>query len=139
MLILIMLIVVTVLFVVFAYVADDRGHDAVCFILIIASIAAFVFTLVFGTDAIASRISIEADTLALEQTYKDLNYQVENGMYDNENEVGKKQLADQVMEWNSDLAKNKALHHSVWVSAMYPIDYDKFDFIPIEKLNTKSK
>ena len=55
-------------------------------------------------------------------------------MYNNVNEVGKKQLMDQVTKWNSDLVALKLQHNSFWINWFYPIDYDQFEFIPIEMI-----
>jgi hypothetical protein len=68
------------------------------------------------------------------QTYDSLVHQVESGMYNNDNEYGKKELANQVQEWNEDLAEGKALQKNFWVGIFYPNIYDEFEFIPIENL-----
>ena len=77
---------------------------------------------------------IDAETASYNEQYKSLMYQIENGMYNNVNEVGKKQLMDQVTKWNSDLVALKLQHNSFWINWFYPIDYDQFEFIPIEMI-----
>ena len=68
------------------------------------------------------------------QRYDSLTHQVESGMYNNDNEYGKKELANQVQEWNEDLAKGKALQKDFWVGIFYPNVYDEFEFIPLDNL-----
>lgn len=45
-------------------------------------------------------------------------------------DYGNKQLADQITEWNEDLAGIKAGRANPWVSWYY-MDLDEFDFIPL--------
>jgi len=68
------------------------------------------------------------------QRYDSLMHQVESGMYNNDNEYGKKELANQVQEWNEDLAEGKALQKNFWVGIFYPNVYDEFEFIPLDNL-----
>ena len=70
----------------------------------------------------------------MQKKYDSLYYQASTGMYDNANDVGKEGLAEQITKWNSTLARGKSMKHNVWVSALYPIDYDKFEEIPLSLL-----
>lgn len=69
---------------------------------------------------------------ACKQRYNSLVYQLENNLYDNDNDLGKKELYNQIQEWNEDLAKGKALQNDFWLGAFYPDVYDQFDFIDLE-------
>lgn len=85
--------------------------------------------------AIKAPISAPADRMANEQRYAAIIYQVESGMYDNLTENGKRELAEQVREWNEDLARYKALQRNIWVGVFVPNIYDDFEYIPINKLS----
>ena len=65
-------------------------------------------------------------------TYESLSYQVESNMYDNDNDIGKKELMDQVTEYNANVQKNKALQRNFWVGIFYPDIWDQFETIPLE-------
>lgn len=69
---------------------------------------------------------------ACKQRYNSLVYQLENNLYDNDNDLGKKELYNQIQYWNEDLAKGKALQNDFWLGAFYPDVYDQFDFIDLE-------
>ena len=68
------------------------------------------------------------------QRYDSLVHQAESGMYDNDNDFGKKELANQIQEWNEDLAVGKTYQHNFWVGVFYPNVYDEFEYIPMEVL-----
>lgn len=69
---------------------------------------------------------------ACKQRYNSLVYQLENNLYDNDNDLGKKELYDQIQYWNEDLAKGKALQNDFWLGAFYPDVYDQFNFIELK-------
>lgn len=82
--------------------------------------------------AICNNIGIEGKIASCHQRYDSLTYQLENNLYDNDNDLGKKELYDQIQAWNEDLAEGKAMQHDIWVGAFYPNIYDEFDFIELE-------
>ena len=94
-------------------------------IAVIAGIA-FVIMLIF---VIVNNVGVEASIEANKQRYESLIYQAENNLYENDNDLGKKELANQIQEWNEDLASGKALHDEFWVGSFYADIYDEFDFI----------
>lgn len=68
--------------------------------------------------------------LAQNQAIRDgLVYQFENNMYDNDNDLGKKELYNQIVEWNSDLAFGKAWTHNPWFGIFWSDAYDDLEFI----------
>ena len=50
-------------------------------------------------------------------------------MYDNDNEIGKKELMNQIQEWNEDLAWYKANQKDFWIGIFIPNVFDQFEFI----------
>lgn len=78
-----------------------------------------------------SNVSAKPEIEANKQRYDSLIYQAENSLYENDNDVGKKDLANQIQEWNEDLAINKALQNDFWVGIFIPDIYDEFEFIPM--------
>ena len=55
----------------------------------------------------------------------------ENNLYDNDNDIGKKELMDEIHEWNGNLAYCKKIQRNFWVGIYYPNVYDNFEFIPL--------
>jgi len=68
------------------------------------------------------------------ERYKSLTYQASQNLYDNDNDLGKKELADEITKWNEDLARHKALEHNFWIGVFYPNIYDDLECIPIDLL-----
>lgn len=66
--------------------------------------------------------------------YASLVCQAEAGLYENDNDIGLKELANQITEWNEELAKGKTYQNNIWLGAFYPDVYDQFEFIPMEIL-----
>ena len=93
----------------------------------VAGIAAAIMLIVI----IVNNVGVEAKIEANKQRYDSLVYQAENNLYENDNDLGKKDLVNQIQEWNEDLAKGKVLQDDFWIGIFYADIYDEFDFIPM--------
>ena len=93
----------------------------------VSGIAATIMLIVI----IVNNVGVEAKIEASKQRYDSLVYQAENNLYENDNDLGKKELVNQIQEWNEDLAKGKSLQDDFWVGIFYADIYDEFDFIPM--------
>ncbi len=95
-----------------------------------AFIVLSVLALLTSTALIATnRIGAEAKAMELKERYNSLVYQLENELYDNDNDVGKKELYDEIREWNEDLAYYKNVQNDFWIGIYYSKIYDRFEFI----------
>lgn len=90
-----------------------------------------IFTIMI-TTAILNNLGIQGQIAKNEQRYESLVYQLENNLYDNDNDIGKKELYNQIQKWNEDLANGKAMQHDIWVGVFYPNIYDHFEFIELK-------
>ena len=97
----------------------------------VAGIAAAIMLIVI----IVNNVGVEAKIEANKQRYDSLVYQAENNLYENDNDLGKKDLVNQIQEWNEDLAEGKVLQDDFWVGIFYADIYDEFDFIPMTVLD----
>lgn len=99
------------------------------------AIIAVTFTLIallISTAELASvYIGADASVAKWETQYESLTYQLENNLYDNDNDIGKKELMDEIREWNEDLAYCKKIQRNFWVGIYYPNVYDNLEFIPL--------
>lgn len=91
---------------------------------VIVTVMLFIMSLQYLT--VPGQIAVQ------KATYESLSYQVESNMYDNDNDIGKKELMDQVTEYNVDVQKHKALQRNFWVGIFYPDIWDQFETIPLE-------
>ena len=96
----------------------------------IVGITCLIVTLIMSICIIDAHVSAEAAVAVNEKRYESLVYQYENNIYDNDNDVvGKKQLFDEIQEWNEDLARYKVKQNNFWVGIFYADIFDQFEFI----------
>lgn len=96
------------------------------------AVALTLIALFISTIGLASvYIGADASVAKWETQYESLTYQLENNLYDNDNDIGKKELMDEIREWNEDLAYCKKIQRNFWVGIYYPNVYDNLEFIPL--------
>lgn len=78
-------------------------------------------------------IGIDGDVERNQIRYDSLMYQYENCLYDNDNDVGKKELMSEIQNWNEDLAWGKTMQRNPWIGIYIPNVYDQFDFIELHE------
>lgn len=78
---------------------------------------------------VGSHSTAEALISTNNERYKALVYQLENNLYDNDNDLGKKELYNEIKDWNEDLAYYQSIQDNFWIGIYYPNMYDQFKFI----------
>lgn len=78
-------------------------------------------------------IGLDGDVKSNQVRYDSLMYQYENCLYDNDNDVGKKELMSEIQSWNEDLAWHKTMQRNPWIGIYIPNVYDQFDFIELHE------
>lgn len=130
----ILVFVAFVFFGVLAYFLLDRYESGVAFgfiSTILSAVLGIVAIIMIIQMAIANS-GVQGKIAANQQRYDSLVYQLENNMYDNDNELGKKELYNQIQSWNEDLAKGKALQYDIWIGVFWPDMYDQFEYIELK-------
>lgn len=134
-----MLFVVTVgigvLALVLAIVLDDTygWREGISIACVISSILAWFAAVIMIFIIAVNNLGAQGAIAGNQQRYESLMYQLNNDLYDNDNDLGKKDLYNQIQEWNEDLAIGKAMQNDFWVGIFYPDIYDQFEFIELEK------
>ena len=82
---------------------------------------------------IFSYAGVDAQVASNQQIYESLTYQLENNLYDNDNDLGKKELYNQIQEWNKDLAYYQEIQDDFWLGIYYPDIFDQFEFIELPR------
>lgn len=110
------------------YTDEMSGWHLLATIAVVLTLIA----LLISTIGLASvYINADASVAKWETQYESLTYQLENNLYDNDNDIGKKELMDEICKWNEDLAYCKEIQRNFWVGIYYPNVYDNLEFIPL--------
>ena len=94
----------------------------------ISLIAAIIMLMVI----IVENTNVDAYVAENQMRYEMLVYQYENDIYDNDNDLGKRDLMEDIQKWNEDLAYNRKAQDDFWVGIFYPNVYDQFEFIELK-------
>ena len=112
-------------------IVGAQDYDIECLEGIGGTLTIFMSVVIIASGVVLSTtyIGVDADLAQYQQEYKSLTYQLENNVYDNDNDIGKKELYEQVQKWNENLARGKSLQDNFWVGIYYPDIYDQLEFI----------
>ena len=110
------------------YILSDGWSDAPIFALIIVAVLLAISLSFFA----CCHIGVKGDVARYTARYESLVYQYENNLYDNDNDVGKRELMADIELWNSDLAYKKTMQRNFWVGVYIPNIYDQFKYIELK-------
>lgn len=97
------------------------------FMSIVTGFTALVMLIVI----IANHVGIDAKIDRCETRYEMLTCQYESDIYENDNDLGKRELIVDIQEWNEDLAYRKNIQRDLWLGIFHPNIYDQFEFIEL--------
>ena len=129
------LLAISVFFLVLYYKKWDNypyNKDWIEVVSMFVSVASGLVVLIMSIFVIIANVGVEGKIASNEQRYESLVYQVENEVYENDNDLGKYDLYNQVREWNEDLAEGKAMQNDFWFGIFYPDIFDEFEFIELK-------
>ena len=107
----------------------DGAWDAINIISLLLTITAFVLSIVLGGISIIARAGADAYLASMQEKRSALVYQLENDIYDNDNDLGKKELYSEITEYNCDVAEGKIKQNNIWVYNLYCNVYDELELI----------
>ena len=114
-----------------AVYVEKRFYDYSVPFLMIASVG-FIVAIIMLIVIIVKNTNVDAYVAENQMRYEMLVYQYENNLYDNDNDLGKRDLMEDIQEWNEDLAYYRKAQDDFWVGIFHPNVYDQFEFIELK-------
>ena len=111
-------------FVLFTYDLENLGIaiSAIGIFGIIASVVVLAINYI-GIDGYIARMNTRYETLV---------YQYENDIYDNDNDLGKRELMVDIQNWNEDLSSRRERQRDFWIGIYIPNIYEQFEYIELK-------
>lgn len=111
-------------FVLFTYDLENLGItvSVIGIFGIIASVVVLAINYI-GIDGYIARMNTRYETLV---------YQYENDIYDNDNDLGKRELMVDIQNWNEDLSSRRERQRDFWIGIYIPNIYDQFEYIELK-------
>lgn len=122
--------ILVVSLVIFGKIFDSDIISGLCTSLsVLAFIAVIVSLIIMG----ANHINVDGYVAKMNTRYDILVYQYENNIYDNDNDLGKRELMVDIQNWNENLANRREKQDDFWVGIYIPNIYDQFKFIQLDR------
>ena len=106
--------------------------DVITSISIALSVLFFIVSAVLGVIAVSASVGSESRLASMQEKRNALVYQLENDLYNNDNDLGKKELYSEIAEYNCDVAKGKIMQNNIWVYNLYSDVYDDLELIEFD-------
>ena len=103
--------------------------DAINVISIVLAILFGASSAILGAIAVSASVGSESYLASMQEKRSSLVYQLENDIYDNDNDLGKKELYSEITEYNCDVAEGKIKQNNIWVYNLYCNVYDELELI----------
>lgn len=114
-------------------VSYDRDCDALTVIGISTFVVGCIAVVISIIVMLCSYTGVDGYIAASNARHDALVYQYENDIYDNDNDLGKRELIEDIQNWNEDLARYKENQDDFWIGIYIPNIFDQFEFIEFEK------
>ena len=108
---------------------------------ILATVMTVIFGFIVAIEAIVlvfSYADLDGYIAKNKTHYECLSVQYEAVKDDTQYTRAHYNLLKDIDEWNSDLARNQAAQHGLWVGPFIPDIYDQFDYITINQFMTEA-
>lgn len=114
-----------------AVYVEKRFGDYSGLFFVIAFLS-FLVSIIMLVVIIVDNTNVDAYVSENQMRYEMLVYQYENDIYDNDDDLGKRDLMEDIQKWNEDLAYHRKAQDDFWVGIFYPNVYDQFEFIELK-------
>ena len=86
-------------------------------------------SVILGAIAISANIGSESYLASMQEKRSALVYQLENDLYDNDNDLGKKELYSEITEYNCEVSEGRIMQDNIWAYNLYYNVYDELELI----------
>lgn len=115
MLLIVLLAILTIVFGWISYALFDAfENQIVSIVALVLAVASGVCAVIFGTMALAYRIGYKSDKISAETRYQGIIHQIETVKYTDD--IAKERLYEQIIAWNQDVERGKAISGDLWIS-----------------------
>lgn len=114
-----------------AIYVEKRFGDYSWLFLVIAFLS-FLVSIIMLVVIVVNNTNVDSYVAENQMRYEMLVYQYENDIYDNDNDLGKRDLMEDIQKWNVDLAYRRKAQDDFWVGIFYPNVHDQFEFIELK-------
>ena len=125
--------IISVIVLIISFNKFSNLWDVIGFISIALAVLFFIISVVLGAIAISASVGSESYLASMQEKRNALVYQLENDLYDNDNDLGKKELYSEIIEYNCDVAKGKIMQDNIWVYNLYSDVYDNLELIEFDE------
>ena len=112
-----------------SYVQATDIWDVIGGVSVTFAVVSFVASIILGVIAVSASVGSESYLASMQEKRSALVYQLENNLYDNDNDLGKKELYSEITEYNRDVAEGKIMQDNIWVYNLYSDIYDELELI----------
>lgn len=110
----------------------SADSDMAVYLGILLSVCGWVALIISLIVLVVNHINIKGNLSKTHQRYESLTYQYENDIYNNDNDLGKRDLMEDIQKWNEDLAWYQRAQNDFWIGVFIPDIYDQFEYIALE-------
>lgn len=110
----------------------SEKHGGYSWLFLGIALISFIVATMMLMEIISKNTNVDAYVAENQMRYEMLVYQYENDIYDNDNDLGKRDLMEDIQEWNEDLAYYREAQDDFWVGIFYPNIYDQFEFVELK-------
>lgn len=134
MMIIIVLMVIAIVLLISAFLVDHFGncYSDVPWLLRALAIVFVILSVCFAIPAFFVNQCAESSTITYRIQYETLMYQLENGAYENMVEYSRKDLMNDIYNYNSHVESGRILSKNPWIGVYYPEDWDNLPLIRLE-------
>lgn len=112
---------------------DGYEHECAKGFMILVSSFLSLLVVVLGVWIIVDNVTAESKAAEYETRYEALTYQLENDFYENDNDIGKQELMEQITEYNTEIAAGRVDQDNFWYGIFYPDIYDDLKMIEFKE------